>query len=578
MLPGSPPNQSSGTPSSGSPYHPRSPLIPSLINAFKKLPFVRDITAASEARRAAAARQGGDASLGGTRGPADAARVGGTARVSADPSEASWSVNEERSQPGGGVVFSSARVSADPMGARWRVEEERPQERGGIVFGTSSGGAGAGSSGATADGVKTSSPSIPAGAAATATEGRGDWGARGGRGTTSGVAVPATVWTRAGRGDAGVGSGGGLAGSGSAGRGGGGGGVVFSGGASGDSMLGAMESGRQSSSASGSNRASSDSLSADSLRGLTFARVAGKRRGGSGGSGGGFAYGGGKFGVGGLASFDRSSSAGGASTPLSPRPEESGLAGGGGGEKHASPQSNFAGPPRKQHAGSETGVGNITPTRATRGGGSLFGEAHREPDAHRPAGDFGGDSPDGNSPPGFERLTSRGKSGAGVHTSGADHRTEPGIQPGIRPRTADGADELRPRIGGDASAAVGIGSGAGPGAVFGSGLDRIEDGVEGLDEISPLSTEESPDWVRFSDWIVGAESAREGDGDGGRGGRGGFLEGTNGESINSSIYGSIRSSWSNSSDATGSNSLHSGSRSPRSPMRSPPPQQPPPPP
>lgn len=52
----------------------------------------------------------------------------------------------------------------------------------------------------------------------------------------------------------------------------------------------------------------------------------------------------------------------------------------------------------------------------------------------------------------------------------------------------------------------------------GGGGDRLmlrQDGVEGLDGLSPVATEDSPDWVRFTDWInngVGQQGVSQGQG------------------------------------------------------------------
>ncbi|CBJ28884.1 expressed unknown protein [Ectocarpus siliculosus] len=100
--------------------------------------------------------------------------------------------------------------------------------------------------------------------------------------------------------------------------------------------------------------------------------------------------------------------------------------------------------------------------------------------------------------------------------------TDPQSEASVVPKRDVTAQQLGLRL-----AALAAAAGAGPlvsdnaeSGGGGGGYGDLEVGVEGLDVLSSWSTDESPDWVRFSDWIRNGSGPAEGEGEGAEGGGG----------------------------------------------------------
>ena len=173
-----------------------------------------------------------------------------------------------------------------------------------------------------------------------------------------------------------------------------------------------------------------------------------------------------------------------------------------------------------------------------------------------------GNSSDNSSPAGMTRLgqgafgtmgfepTFRRQHGAAAavaaasptayHTDAAE--SSGNIASGSRPfqgSEGDGAGHERPENGGGAAPGLTVG------ALEVSDRASREDGVEGLEALSPVVTEDSPNWVLFSEWIENG-GKRNGEGGGYGGGGGGRGDGTSasaGERQTGRWY-SDESSWS----------------------------------
>ncbi|CAN0273478.1 unnamed protein product, partial [Ectocarpus sp. 12 AP-2014] len=97
--------------------------------------------------------------------------------------------------------------------------------------------------------------------------------------------------------------------------------------------------------------------------------------------------------------------------------------------------------------------------------------------------------------------------------------TDPQSEASVVPERNVTAQQLGLRL-----AALAAAAGAGPlvsdnaESGGGGGYGDLEVGVEGLDALSSWSTDESPDWVRFSDWIRNGSGPAEGEGAEGGGG------------------------------------------------------------
>lgn len=492
------PAQSSPAATGGRPPPGSPSLLTGLMDGLRKLPsFVTNAKAASESRRRRRRRN---------------ARVGGAARVTAVSLGASGSeeAKDGREAP---VVESDLALARQVQGEE---DAEAPEAR-------------------------QRAPRSEAAGAAAARDwdvemGEGGGGRGAGRtGSLARVAAPevfVSTWTRGG---VAAGSGG-LAGGGRVGddvrdQDGGrderrrqGGGELSLDAAMSQSRQREVSSSELFVSSSGSGSAprvvSSDSPSTDSLLGVRFSSRSGgrgSRKDGPGRSGGG--------GVG-----EGPPRRGGAPPDGAPAGERSEEWRGGGPEGMTTQELRFSGA-RAEEAVAEAGMAHLSSSRGLGSGRGL-----RRLDDTADGSSSSSRSPAGvarlersaSTTPGFEptfrhqhdRAAGEGAPPTAYHTDTAEIHSNTSSEP-----------RLIQALGGDGPAGTaGSGSGGGlaPGMTEGvlDGSDRVsrEDGVEGLEMLSPVVTEEdSPNWVPFSDWIGlenGGKKAGEGGGYGAGAGRG----------------------------------------------------------